>query len=271
MGVFVPRSHPALTVARKKIAELRKAAASGNQAPSPDLANTPALEVSSDGVTTPSGTIDTPGNAAAVKNLFSWPSHAIPLAMRIASVAVVVHVVVITIAYLAVVRASGIQGRIVDGFAPYLATFHLAPEGNSADAVAAEGVAFHLARGDGAERVYRLQVASGQKPDDDSQWRQATWVAEGGSERARRYQRFLAAVADLGVNDQNALAGRLILPALRSDTDADWVRIIRLPNLMTNVVQDAEPAPYTAAILRGDGGTRLVRVPEPRLTSAATP
>jgi len=245
-------------VARKKIAELRKAAASGDQTTPPSSAERLAA------ATTSPGASDTAGNSTRR----SLPST---LVTRIASVAVVVHLIVITVAYLAVVRSSGVQGRIVDGLAPYLATFHWAPEGNAADAVAAEGVAFHLARGDGAERVYRLQVASGNRPDDESQWRQATWVAEGGSERARRYQRFLAAVADLGANDQNALAGRLILPALRTDTDADWVRIIRLPNLMTNVVQDAEPALYTAAILRGDEGTRLVRVPQPRLTSAATP
>ncbi|HBJ36351.1 MAG TPA: hypothetical protein DDZ51_16695 [Planctomycetaceae bacterium] len=181
-----------------------------------------------------------------------------------------IHLAVIAIAYLAVVRSSGVQGRLVDGFAPYLATFHLAPEGNAADAVTADGVAFYLARGDGAERVYRLQVASGAKPDE-LQWRQAAWVIDGGSERARRYQRFLAAVADLGANDQNALAGRLMLPALERDPKADWVRIIRLPNLMTNVVQDAEPAPYTAAVLRDGAGIRLARVAQPRLTSAATP
>lgn len=192
--------------------------------------------------------------------------------MRVVSVFVMVHLVVIAVAYLAVVRSSGVQGRLVDGFAPYLATFHLAPEGNAADAVAADGVAFFLARGDGAERVYRLQLASGEKQDELA-WRPALWVVEGGSERARRYQRFLAAVADLGANDQNALAGRLMLPALERDAQADWVRIVRLPNLMTNVVQDAEPAPYTAAVLRDDdgGGVRLVRVAQPRLTSAATP
>ncbi len=192
------------------------------------------------------------------------------LVMRIVSALLMVHVAVIAVAYLAVVRSSGVQGRLVDGFAPYLATFHLAPEGNAADAVAADGVAFFLARGDGAERVYRLQVASGAKPEE-SQWYPARWVVEGGSERARRYQRFLAAVADLGANDQNALAGRLMLPTLQRDTDADWVRIVRLPNLMTNVVQDAEPAPYTAAVLRDGGEIRLVRVAQPRLTSAATP
>lgn len=192
------------------------------------------------------------------------------LVIRIISVLVMVHLAIIAVAYLAVVRSSGVQGRLVDGFAPYLSTFHLAPEGNAADAVAADGVAFYLARGDGAERVYRLQVASGAKPDE-SQWRQAMWVVEGGSERARRYQRFLAAVADLGANNQNALAGRLMLPALERDPQADWVRIIRLPNLMTNVVQDAEPSPYTAAVLRDGGGIRLVRVAQPRLTSASTP
>lgn len=192
------------------------------------------------------------------------------LVMRVVSVAVMVHLAIVAVAYLAVVRSSGVQGRLVDGFAPYLAVFHWAPEGNAADAVSADGVAFFLARGDGSERVYRLEVARGAKPEE-SQWQPATWVVEGGSERARRYQRFLAAIAELGTNDQNALAGRLLLPALRRDAEIDWIRVTRLPNLMTNVIQDAEPPPYTAAVLREGGEIRLVRVAQPRLVSAATP
>jgi len=236
-------------VARKKIVESRRAPSNEPKSPAPATGDLPADVVQR--------------HDAVVVMPPAW-------VVRVVSVAVMVHLAVIAVAYLAVVRSSGVQGRLVDGFAAYLATFHLAPEGNAADAVAADGVAFFLARGDGAERVYRLEVASGEKPDDAA-WRPAVWVVEGGSERARRYQRFMAAVADLGANDQNALAGRLMLPALERDAQADWVRIIRLPNLMTNVVQDAEPAPYTAAVLRDGGEIRLARVAQPRLTSAATP
>jgi len=254
---LIPPSDLAASVARKKPPESRKASSPVNVAG----------DVTTDAAARRDAVEANTGAETVIATNAVLPSA---LFMRLASVMVLVHLAVIAIAYLAVVRSSGIQGRVVDGFAPYLATFHLAPEGNSADAVSAEGVAFYLARGDGAERVYRLEIASGEKPDD-SQWRPATWVAEGGSERARRYQRYLAAIAELGSNDQNALAGRLILPAMQRDTDADWVRIVRLPNLMTNVVQDAEPAPYTAAILRDGGSIRLVRVAQPRLTSAATP
>jgi len=187
---------------------------------------------------------------------------------RLISAGLIVHLTLIAIAYLSVVRASGLQGRLVDGFAPYLAALHLAPEGNAADGAAAEGTAFYLARGDGAERSYRLQFKAG-VGRDEAAWRDAAWVDLGGSERTRRFQRFLAAIAGLGETDQNALAARLLLSVVRDEPEADMVRVVRMPNVMTNVVQDAEAAPYTAVIIREADEVRLVRVPQPRLTSAS--
>jgi hypothetical protein len=248
-------------VARKKNSDLRGGATAGAASRSSSLAKT---DVSDDSLGN-QGTDRTGGLEAEGSSAGAVPSVVM---MRFISAAAVLHLIVIAISYLAGVRASGVQGQIIDTLSPYLSTFHLAANGNAADAVAADGVAFYLARGDGGERVYRLQVASGEKPEE-SQWRPASWVLEGGGERARRYQRFLAAIAELGASDQNALAGRLILPAMQRDPDADWVRIVRLPNLMTNIVQDAEPPPYTAAILRQGDSIRLVRVAQPRLASAS--
>jgi len=215
-----------------------------------------------DSATTPSsGEVNSCFNAVSVD-----PPSAV--VSRLISAALIVHLALIAIAYLSVVRASGLQGRLVDGFAPYLAALHLAPEGNAADGAAAEGTAFYLARGDGAERSYRLQFKSGVSRDATT-WRDAVWVDLGGSEGARRFQRFLAGLAGLGETDQNALAARLLLSVVRDEPDADMVRVVRLPNVMTNVVQDAEAAPYTAVIIREAENVRLVRVPQPRLTSAS--
>ncbi len=60
--------------------------------------------------------------------------------------AILLHAALIVVAYLAVVRPSEVQGRVLGGFAPYLATLHLAPEANAVDAATAEGVSFFLAR-----------------------------------------------------------------------------------------------------------------------------
>jgi hypothetical protein len=188
---------------------------------------------------------------------------------RVIGIAIAVHAALIVLSYMAVVRSSTLQGRVIDGFSPYLSSLHLAPEGNTTAGVSAEGVAFYLARGDGAERTYRLQFKAG-TDRDDAGWVDADFGGEGGTEAARRHQRFLAAVAELAENSQNGLAARLMLPLVTKEGRSDQVRIIRLSNLMTNVAQDAEPAPYSAVILRGETGTRLVRVPEPRLTSAST-
>lgn len=199
-------------------------------------------------------------------------SRPLPPPPRVAAVvttAIMLHAALIGLAYLAVVRPSGIQGRVIAGFAPYLATLYLAPEPNAVDAATAEGVSFFLARGERNEQVHRLQT----KPRTDRSeagWVDAPFLGAAGSSRQRRQQRFLTTIANLGQNDQNALAGRLTLPLIAADPDARMVRVIRLPNIMTNIVRDAEPAPYTAAILREQDAVRLVRVPAPRLGSAAT-
>jgi len=206
------------------------------------------------------------GGTRIATSIAEYPSASVA---RLITIAIAVHAALIAISYLAVVRSSTLQGRIIDGFAPYLSALHLAPEGNTAAGVSADGVALYLARGEGAERTYRLQFKVG-TGRDESGWIDADFGGDGGGEAVRRYQRYLAAVAELAENGQNGLAARLVLPLVAKEGRSDSVRIIRLSNLMTNVAQDSEPAPYSAVILRGATGTRLVRVPEPRLTAAST-
>lgn len=182
-------------------------------------------------------------------------------------IAIMLHGALIAITYLAVVRPSLVQGRVIEGFAPYLASLHLAPETNTADAAAAEGMAFYLVRGEGKERVHRLQFKATTERGEEG-WEDADFGGAPGSGRLRRQQRYLAVLATLGENEQNAMVARLILPLVARYPEAQMVRVTRLPNVMTNVIQEREPAPYTAAILRSDTGVRLVRVPAPRLGSA---
>lgn len=177
------------------------------------------------------------------------------------------HGALIAITYLAVVRPSMLQGRVIDGFAPYLASLHLAPETNTADAATAEGLSFYLVRGEGKERALRLQFKATTDRGEEG-WEDADFGGAPGSGRLRRQQRYLAVLATLGENEQNAMIARLILPLVAKYPEAQMVRVTRLPNVMTNVIQEREPAPYTAAILRSEAGVRLVRVPPPRLGSA---
>ena len=213
----------------------------------------------------------------------SGPSPRVALLI---SGAIAMHFVLILASYLAVVRPSELQSRLVNGFAPYLRTFHWTPEPGAADAEAAtEGVAFYLARGDGLERSYRLQFSRTVKGSDtpaadaegeaeveagEAEWYDAP-IARGfaGGERSRRHSRYLATVVALGMSDQNELAARLLQPIARAYPEVDRVRVIRLPNIMTNVVQDAEPAPYAATLIREGEVTRFVREPQPRLRAEA--
>lgn len=209
-----------------------------------------------------------------------------PRVAMLLSAAIVLHFVLILASYLAVVRPAELQTRLVNGFAPYLRTLHWMPEPGAADAEAAtEGVAFFLARGDGRERSYRLQFARTAKGADkptagsteeleavagEAEWYDAP-ISRGlaGGDRSRRQSRYLATVAALGMSDQNELAARLLQPVVRAYPEVDRVRIIRLPNIMTNVVQDAEPAPYAATLIREGEVIRFVREPQPRLRAEA--
>lgn len=251
-----------------------------NLGPSPGETPAPIAKVAA----APGGDSSTLAGRDDVAAGVSGPAPRVALLL---SGAIALHFFLILASYLAVVRPSGLQAQLVNGFAAYLRTGHWMPEPGAADAEAAtEGVAFFLARGDGLERSYRLQFAKisegsdeteapaneavGETDTADAEWYDAP-IARGvaGGERGRRHARYLAAVAALGLSDQNELAARLLQPIARAYPEVDRVRVIRLPNLMTNVVQDAESAPYAATLIREGEVTRFVREPAPRLRAEA--
>lgn len=225
----------------------------------------------------------TPVAADTVTPSASPPPASLPPAGRwswVISGLVVLHFAAVACSYLAAVQPSTSQQRALTAAAPYLQSLHWAPESGLADGLTGDGVPLYLARGGGAERVLRLQTQSsdesrGATHPSDPQWQPVSWFREDGSLRSRRQQRFLAALAQLGLTDQNALAGRLVLPLFPVADEADLhaatpIQLVRLPNLMTNVVQDNEPPPYQAVLLQTPEGRRVVRVAAPRLTAAAT-
>lgn len=204
---------------------------------------------------------------------------------------VVAHLLVLFVSYFAVVRPSTGQLQLLAMAGPYLSAFHWAPEAGLGDGLTADGVPLYLARGEGAERVLRLetQVAGERETPVDgkastsplligepSAWESPVWYRQGGSLATRRQQRFLAVLAQLGSNEQNSLAGLLVLPLLRhvdaaaAPASTTSVRVVRLPNLLTDVVMDNQPPPYQAVLIPSAAGPRLVRVPEPRLTAPAS-
>jgi hypothetical protein len=158
---------------------------------------------------------------------------------------------------------------LIERFGFYLRGLHLLPEPVSGEETAIEGVAFYLARGEGEDRAYRLRfsdAASG----DESVWYDAPLpMGFAGGERWRRHGRFLGAIASLGVADQNDLVARWLLPIVRRYPAVKRLRVVRLPNIMTNVVQDSEPPVYAASVLRDGEEVRFVREPQPRLGSRA--
>src|SRR5690606_1022453 len=146
-----------------------------------------------------------------------WSEPPAPPSSRVAqglTVVIMLHGALIAISYLAVVRPSVVQGRAIEGFAPYLATFHLAAEADAAAAATAGAVAFFLARGDGQERGHRLQCKATTDRGEDG-WVDAEFGGAAGSGRVRRQRRYLAAVGGLGESEQNALVARLILPLVQ--------------------------------------------------------
>jgi hypothetical protein len=246
------------TLARIKPADRKRAALSTKAAAQP-IPSTAAADAIAD---TPVAAVDSGSPLLA-------PAPPTPRVAQLVSAAIMLHGLLILLSYLAVVRPSEIQARILNSFAPYLATLHFNAESDAADVGTAEGVSFFLARGEASERSHRLQFKTTVDRSDDG-WVTAEHSGAAGSGRLRRHQRFLTAVASLGESEQNALVARLVYPLIQSRPDVQMVRVIRLPNTMTNPIQDSDSTPYTAAIVREQDAVRLVRVPPPRLSSAAS-
>ncbi len=168
------------------------------------------------------------------------------------------HFVVVGLSYLSLVAPSNLHTQVVDVARPYLMLLHLDAEGSilsfSTDAK--------------AEKTHRLQQTESTPADRESIWTDVLEPGFVGADRQRRWQRLLVTIAQVSEADQAALAGRLIEPIAMMNPAAGALRIVREPDLMTNVVDDAAEPPYTVAILRSDdSAVRLVRVPSRRMAA----
>jgi hypothetical protein len=178
--------------------------------------------------------------------------------VKVVSTLVLVHLFLVFSSYLATVAPSGLQTRILDLARPYLAAFHFD----------ADGIPLNLATNAVAEKAHELEKAVAQPLGGNVEWDPINPSVLAGGDRARRWQRFLTTIAQMGDNQLPSLAAILIEPLAVEHSDATHLRVTRQADLMTTVVDDSAPPPYTTAVLRGDDNAiRFVLVPAKRLAS----
>ncbi len=177
---------------------------------------------------------------------------------RVVSTIVTIHFVLIGLSYFSTVAASTIQNRMLDAFRPYLAIMHFD----------ADGMPLCFTTSDRSEKTHLLQQATQTRTQTDDDWNKIDDPGLVGGDRQRRWQRYLASIAELGNNEQTALAAWLVEPLAIANPDVKVIRIVRQPDLVTTVVDDAATPPYTAAIVREQNGSiRLLQLPPPRLAA----
>ena len=184
-----------------------------------------------------------------------------PAMARVVSTIVTIHFVLIGLSYFSTVAASTIQNRMLEAFRPYLAMMHFD----------ADGLPLCFTTSDRSEKTHLLQQATQTRIQTDDDWNKIDNPGFVGGDRQRRWQRYLASIAELGNNEQTALAAWLVEPLAIANPDVKVIRIVRQPDLVTTVVDDAASPPYTAAIVREqDGSIRLLQLPPPRLAAEAS-
>ena len=177
---------------------------------------------------------------------------------RFISTVVVLHFFLIVLSYFSTVASSTTQVRILDAVRPYLGMTHFD----------ADGLPLSFAVSDRSEKNHLLQQSTKSRGETEEDWTAIENSAMAGGDRQRRWQRFLAAIAELGNNEQTALAAWLVEPLAIANPEAKKIRITRQPDLMTTVVDDSASAPYAAAIVRqANGSVRLLQLPPPRMAA----
>ena len=147
---------------------------------------------------------------------------------------------------------------MLDAFRPYLAIMHFD----------ADGLPLSFATNDRSEKTHLLQQATQNRTQTDDAWKEIDNPGLVGGDRQRRWQRYLASISELGNNEQTALAAWLVEPLAIANPEVKVFRIVRQPDLVTTVVDDAAAPPYTAAIVREQNGSiRLLQLPPPRLAA----
>ncbi len=168
------------------------------------------------------------------------------------------HLAVVAISCLASVAPSALQSNLLNLCRPYLSVLHQD----------AEGVSLAISRNQPAEKTHELQVlvagsadtadwqstlaALNADPSESGAIDQPIDNARGpaGGCRQRRWQRFLARIAELGELDQAALAAWFVAPMATQLPQVEQLRIVRKSDLMSTVVDDNAEPPYAVAIVR---------------------
>jgi hypothetical protein len=178
--------------------------------------------------------------------------------------AVGLHLCLVATSYASSIGASDFQTRALALFRTYLSIFHFD----------ADGVTLAFSDSSASEKTHRWSTSTSTRPDSEDQWNPANDPASAltmgfaGGDRQRRVQRLLAAIARLGENEQGTLAAWLVTPIAKMQPEANFVRITREPDLMTNVVEDSASPPYVAAIIRSqDQPPRPIQSAPKRLAS----
>ena len=196
---------------------------------------------------------------------------------RILAMWATVHLAVIACSSLASIAPSSVQSRLLNVFRPYLALIHQD----------AEGVTLAVSRNLPAEKTHELQVLTTKESEQEAWDSELEKFADSepsptflhppvendrgpaGGCRQRRWQRFLARVAELGEMDQAALAAWFVEPMVEQMPTVKQVRIMRLPDLMTTVVDDNAQSPYSVAVVRSAASheIQLLQIPAKRLVA----
>lgn len=190
-----------------------------------------------------------------------------------------VHLAIIAFSYFASISPSSFQSRLLGICRPYLSLLHQD----------SESMTLAIGRNLPAEKTHEMQAGAGRKNGE------LTWDADlpkfeasdakpsflspsvdnqrgpAGGCRQRRWQRLLARLAELGEMDQAALAAWFMTPIVEQLPGAERLRIVRLPDLMTTVVDDNAASPYAVAMVRSEGteNLQLLQIPARRLVAPA--
>ncbi|SRR6056297_1301206 len=131
----------------------------------------------------------------------------------------------------------------------------------------ADGKPARLPHGRLDEAEIRVQV-SGEAEPAESDWLDIDWGSTG-VEATNRRQRFFSAAATLAENEQYGLVARWLRPLISGRPEAESIRMVRVPTLLSDVVQDNAPPVYQARILRRQDEINLANLQPTRLVAIA--
>lgn len=176
------------------------------------------------------------------------------------SIWLVIHLGAILVSFTGVVEPSTIHARLSQLVYPYLRPAHFS----------ADDRPVYLAHGDAAEQPHMLQVSADEVTDasavDSYRWRTVGPQRNAGLAVSDRVARWLSTAAMLAENEQPSLVAELLLPIVQRETDANAVRIVRLPTGLSDVTEESQ-SPYVARVVREQNVVTLVQLNPARLSS----